>query len=81
MAAVAAQRGYQRVLLVALAPHLPRVTRHWRDANASLTTHGIGVAGPFRYRAWEWVMTPLETVLPPGSRARQLLFELTGRRR
>lgn len=80
-ARLAKEKGWRRLLIVGLTPHLVRIRGYWKEYEPDFTLSFTGVAGPKKYYLWESLMFILEIIFPPGSYRRTTLLDLAGRRK
>ena len=74
---------FNHVLVLGAWPHLgSRIIDYWQAVNydQKLRVEFIGVKIPFYFYWWESLMWLAEKIIPPGSRRRQLVLDIIGRR-
>jgi len=74
---------FNHVLVLGAWPHLgSRIIDYWQAVNQDqkLRVEFIGVKIPFYFYWWEALMWLAEKIIPPGSRRRQLVLDVSGRR-
>lgn len=80
-ARIAKERGWRRLVVMGLAPHLVRIRGYWREYERDFALTFIGVTGPQKYYLWESLMFLLEKLFPPNSKRRAMLLDLVGRKK
>ncbi len=78
------ERGFKKLTVVALKPHLVlRLKRKWKAENKD-GWYTFTFSSPDQYQKkywiWEFCMMVLEFFLPPGSRRRNLVLNIAGRK-
>jgi hypothetical protein len=78
------ERGFNRVTIIALKPHLVfRLKKYWKKTNSNnwyKFTFSYPDDYQRRYWVWEFCMLILEKFLPPGSKRRHFVLNLAGRK-
>jgi hypothetical protein len=79
-ARICRDRGFSRIAVCALEPHMMRVQKFWKQYSNEFHVDFLPVTGPLKYHYWEFCMLILERLLPQDSARRKFVLDMIGRR-